>query len=150
MFRADAIQIKSASGAYDDWWLALAWIRNGLIAGGMLREIEVTAAMPKLRPWVAHFMSLTIFLPGLLVVFLTVHSSVVTMSQKHSVSKCGYLDQSVLPSDSRRSMTSIFPFDRRNVNDALINTDHHIGVLNIDLQVHRPTCKHPQITGVLL
>jgi len=26
-------------------------VRDGLIAGGMLREVEVTAVMPKVRPW---------------------------------------------------------------------------------------------------
>jgi len=26
-------------------------VRDGLVAGGMLREVEVTAAMPKVRPW---------------------------------------------------------------------------------------------------
>ena len=31
--------------------LALDWVRDGLIAGGMLREVEVTEAMPKVRPW---------------------------------------------------------------------------------------------------
>mgnify|MGYP001794872310 CR=1 FL=1 len=36
---------------------------------------------------VARLMSLTIFSPGLFVVFLIVHSSVVTMSNKHSLSK---------------------------------------------------------------
>ncbi|QRZ15622.1 hypothetical protein JWJ88_14945 [Paracoccus methylovorus] len=46
-------QIESARRAYDDWWQALGWIRDGLIAGGMLREFEVTAAMPKARPWLA-------------------------------------------------------------------------------------------------
>ena len=44
-------QIEAARRAYDDWWRALGWIRDGLIAGAMLREMEVTAAMPKLRPW---------------------------------------------------------------------------------------------------
>ena len=44
-------QFESARRAYDDWWRALGWIRDGLIAGAMLREMEVTAAMPKLRPW---------------------------------------------------------------------------------------------------
>ena len=45
-------QIEAARRAYDDWWQALGWIRDGLIDGGMLREVEVTAAMPKMRPWV--------------------------------------------------------------------------------------------------
>ena len=44
-------QIAAARRAYDDWWQALGWIRDGLIAGGMLREVEVTAVMPKARPW---------------------------------------------------------------------------------------------------
>ena len=44
-------QIASARRGYEDWWLALDWVRDGLIAGGMLREVEVTAAMPKVRPW---------------------------------------------------------------------------------------------------
>ena len=44
-------QIEAARRAYDDWWQALDWIRDGLIAGGMLREVEVTAAIPTARPW---------------------------------------------------------------------------------------------------
>lgn len=44
-------QIEAARRAYDDWWQALGWVREGLIAGGMLREIEVTEAMPRVRPW---------------------------------------------------------------------------------------------------
>ena len=44
-------QIASARQGYDDWWQALDWVRDGLVVGGMLREMEVTAAMPKVRPW---------------------------------------------------------------------------------------------------
>jgi hypothetical protein len=44
-------QIDAARRGYDDWCHALGWVREGLIAGGMLREVEVTAAMPKARPW---------------------------------------------------------------------------------------------------
>ena len=44
-------QIASARRGYDDWWQALDWVRDGLGVGGMLREVEVTAAMPKVRPW---------------------------------------------------------------------------------------------------
>jgi hypothetical protein len=44
-------QIESARTAYDDWCAALGWVRDGLIAVGMLREVEVTEAMPKVRPW---------------------------------------------------------------------------------------------------
>ncbi|QCO55521.1 hypothetical protein EOK75_07010 [Pseudorhodobacter turbinis] len=44
-------QIASARRGYEDWWEALDWVRDGLVVGGMLREVEVTTAMPKLRPW---------------------------------------------------------------------------------------------------
>lgn len=44
-------QIEAARRCYGDWWQALGWVREGRIAGGMLREVEVTVAMPKLRPW---------------------------------------------------------------------------------------------------
>ncbi|MBC7286246.1 hypothetical protein [Hoeflea sp.] len=44
-------QIEAARRGYDDWWQALGWVREGLISGGMLREVEVTATMPKARPW---------------------------------------------------------------------------------------------------
>jgi hypothetical protein len=44
-------QIASARRSYEDWWQALEWVRDGLLAGGMLREVEVTAVMPQLRPW---------------------------------------------------------------------------------------------------
>jgi hypothetical protein len=44
-------QIASARRGYDDWRLALDWVRVGLLAGGMLREMEVTGGMPKVRPW---------------------------------------------------------------------------------------------------
>lgn len=45
-------QIEAARQAYDDWWQALDWVRDGLIAGGMLREMEVNAAMPPVQPWI--------------------------------------------------------------------------------------------------
>ena len=44
-------QIAFARRGYEDWWQALDWVRDGLVASGMLREGEVTAAMPKVRPW---------------------------------------------------------------------------------------------------
>lgn len=44
-------QIASARRGYEDWWQALGWIRDGLVVGGMLRYMEVTAAIPKVRPW---------------------------------------------------------------------------------------------------
>ena len=46
-------QIETARRGYDDWRLALGWIRDGLIVGGMLREVEVTKVMPRARPWLA-------------------------------------------------------------------------------------------------
>jgi hypothetical protein len=45
-------QIDAARRGYDDWCQALGWVRDGLIAGGMLREVEVTVAMPKAMPWI--------------------------------------------------------------------------------------------------
>jgi hypothetical protein len=47
----DADQVTRQADAPSALRLALRWVRDGLIAGGMLREVEVTAAMPKARPW---------------------------------------------------------------------------------------------------
>lgn len=44
-------QIRAARCAYGEWRRALIWIRDGLIAGGMLREIDVFDAMPRDAPW---------------------------------------------------------------------------------------------------
>jgi hypothetical protein len=44
-------QIASARRAYEDWWTALDWVRDGLAQGRLLREVEVTDAMPRSRPW---------------------------------------------------------------------------------------------------
>ncbi len=44
-------QMASARSGYEDWWQALDWVRGGLLVGGMLRDIAVTAVMPKVRPW---------------------------------------------------------------------------------------------------
>jgi hypothetical protein len=44
-------QIASARRGYEDWWQALDWVREGLAVGGMLREVMVTAAMPRVQPW---------------------------------------------------------------------------------------------------
>jgi hypothetical protein len=48
-------QIAAARRGYEDWWQALDWVRAGLVVGRMLRELEVTTAMPKLHPWAAKF-----------------------------------------------------------------------------------------------
>lgn len=50
-FRPNAQQIEAARRGYEDWWEALEWIRDGLLAGGTLREVEVTATIPFRRPW---------------------------------------------------------------------------------------------------
>ena len=47
-------QIDAARRGYDDWWQALDWIRDGLIHSSMLRELEVTASMPKSQPWLPN------------------------------------------------------------------------------------------------
>ncbi len=44
----------------------------------------------------------------------------------------------------------ILPFGLGHVNDTIINTDHDITILNIDLQLHRSTCKVSQVTGIRL
>jgi hypothetical protein len=44
-------QIASARRGYEDWRLALGWVRDGLVAGNMLRDVEVMEAMPRMRPW---------------------------------------------------------------------------------------------------
>lgn len=44
-------QIEAARRAYDDWWRALEWVRDGLRTGAMLRGLEVMLTMPKARPW---------------------------------------------------------------------------------------------------
>ena len=44
-------QIASARRGYEDWWRALEWVRDGLIVGRMLREVDVTTTMPRVCPW---------------------------------------------------------------------------------------------------
>ncbi|OUS03989.1 hypothetical protein A9Q96_16920 [Rhodobacterales bacterium 52_120_T64] len=44
-------QIESARHAYVDWWQALGWVREGLLEGGMLLDLEVTEAMPRGQSW---------------------------------------------------------------------------------------------------
>ena len=50
-WRPQREQIEAARRGYEDWWQALGWVREGLNAGGLLREVEVTTTMPKSRPW---------------------------------------------------------------------------------------------------
>ncbi|CUH61611.1 hypothetical protein THS5294_02922 [Thalassobacter stenotrophicus] len=44
-------QIEAARRGYRDWMKALGWIKEGLQAGGMLREVVVIEGMPKVLPW---------------------------------------------------------------------------------------------------
>ena len=44
-------QITSARRGYEDWWQALDWVRDGLVTGRMLREMKLTAVIPKVGPW---------------------------------------------------------------------------------------------------
>ena len=50
-FRPDTNQIKAARRDYEAWWQALDWIREGAIACGMLRDTNLTQAMPSKHPW---------------------------------------------------------------------------------------------------
>lgn len=52
-FRPDARQIEAARRGYEDWWLALRWMRDGLVAASMLRDVEISDSMPRNQPW-AH------------------------------------------------------------------------------------------------
>lgn len=47
-------QIEAARQAYREWWRALDWAREGLLAGGMLKDVELINRMPKAEPWVNH------------------------------------------------------------------------------------------------
>lgn len=44
-------QIEAARRAYDDWWRALVWVRDGLRTSSILRDFEIVPAMPKVMPW---------------------------------------------------------------------------------------------------
>ena len=44
-------QIEGARRAYKDWWRALVWVRDGLVAGGMLGEISLTEELVDSSPW---------------------------------------------------------------------------------------------------
>jgi hypothetical protein len=51
MFRPDANQIEAARRDYHAWCEALGWVRDSLRTSGILREVGVTATLPKLKPW---------------------------------------------------------------------------------------------------
>lgn len=50
-FSPSTQQIEAARRDYDAWWQALTWTRDGLIAGRMLRDIELSHNLPTATPW---------------------------------------------------------------------------------------------------
>ncbi|PVZ48618.1 hypothetical protein [Thalassobacter stenotrophicus] len=50
-FSPHSHQIDAARRDYDAWWKALTWTKDGLIAGHMLREIELSQKLPAAAPW---------------------------------------------------------------------------------------------------
>ena len=44
-------QIEAARRAYSEWWRALVWVRDGLIAAEMLRAISLTEELVDPSPW---------------------------------------------------------------------------------------------------
>ena len=50
-FTPDQRQIDSARQSYEDWWQALDWVRDGLMAAELLREVELSTTMPMPSPW---------------------------------------------------------------------------------------------------
>jgi hypothetical protein len=44
-------QIEAARRGYVDWCRALGWVCESLLAGGLLREIEMKDVMPRGAPW---------------------------------------------------------------------------------------------------
>ena len=54
MFRPDARQIEAARLAYSDWWKALDWVHETLVASKMLRDLSFTETLPSKAPWQRH------------------------------------------------------------------------------------------------
>lgn len=44
-------EIAAARRGYEDWCAALGWVRDGLRACGLLREVDVSDALPSKKPW---------------------------------------------------------------------------------------------------
>jgi hypothetical protein len=44
-------QIEAVRRACSEWWAALGRVRECLMVGRMLREVQVTEAMPRERAW---------------------------------------------------------------------------------------------------
>ena len=52
-FRPDVRQIEAARRGYEEWWRALGWVQDILVSGTLLRDLEISSAMPRNQPW-AH------------------------------------------------------------------------------------------------
>ena len=50
-YRPDTQQIEAARRGYDDWWQALGWVQDILVTGKLLRDVDVSAVMPRAKPW---------------------------------------------------------------------------------------------------
>ncbi len=50
-FRPDSQLIEAARRAYGEWWRALSWTRDGLVACSMLRDLQLMAELPRAQPW---------------------------------------------------------------------------------------------------
>ena len=55
IWRPHPEQIAAARHGFAEWWQALGWVRAGLKEGRMLRDVEVTAIMPRRQPWQRAF-----------------------------------------------------------------------------------------------
>ena len=53
-FRPDAKLIEAARQAYQDWLLALGWVRDGLVVCELLRELQLNPQLPRAHPWMRH------------------------------------------------------------------------------------------------
>ena len=51
MFHPDLRQIEAARRAYVQWTQALHWVKDGLMIGGMLRNLDLIHTMPAATPW---------------------------------------------------------------------------------------------------
>ena len=56
----------------------------------------------------------------------------------------------LLSRQNSRSTTRVVPFDGGNVNNAFIDTNHYIPILNVHLNLHRTVGKFTKFSSVLL
>jgi len=82
----------------------------------------------------------------------------IAAARQHGVSQLGNVGDDANPKCTQRlggnvcwsrpSMIGAFPFLWGDVNDAIIDTDHDLAVLNIDLHLHRARGEFGKIAGV--